>query len=977
MAFSFAYPLALLSLLPAAAIAIAVFYKFNGKAYHGGVWPLVLRLTSILLLILSLAGLELRLPADHTEVIFVADLSDSTISLQSEMAEFISESLKILPENYHAGIISFGGNALIEQSLGSMRSFHTFNSKPDSNYTNIDQALQRADGLFTQDSCKRLVLLTDGAENMGDAMLRASALAQKGITVDVKYLETIPPREVQLSELTLPSSLYKGEDYDIRVEINSTVETKGILRLYANRAPAGSQEVQIQKGRNVFLFRKTAEAAGTVVYEAELETLTSDDTFRQNNRMSSYVRIEGPPVVALVEGQEEEGRELAKIMKAGGLEFRRFTPHTLPDQLDEMMKFDAIVLANVGYDELGREKTELLDNYVKSMGRGLLVTGGDNSYALGGYLGTKLEEMLPVDMDLSKKKEIPSLALVLVIDKSGSMADSQYGINKMELAKEAAIRSTQALRDDDFIGVVCFDSAAGWVVEIQQVSNREDIEDAIGTIQPGGGTNLYPGLNMAYQALQNTKTTLKHVIVLTDGHTEGGNFDSLVSQMAANGITVSGVAVGEGADGKLIERIAELGNGRYYYTDNFASIPKIFTKETYMATRSYINNETFFPKALGSSDILSGIDAVPSLDGYITTTIKRGAVPVLVSHKDDDPVLAYWDYGLGKVTAWTSDARGIWTEKWLNWDKAAEFWLNTISSVLPGSTNEGGRIEVSRTGNKGQVTISIDEPDAGYDTYAIIIGPEGNESRIKMQPFKPGYYQGNFELDNTGVYLVRAEQQRDDGTTASMEAGLIYPYSPEYDIRQVSSLNLPEHIAGQTGGRLLQKPEDLLEHEPQPVWKHHEIWPALLALALILFFLDIVLRKLGLRFAAERLLAPTVKTIAGAFAYIKDSIQFMRKTKSTAANMTKSVAADKYESMNISTKKSSDKPEFSSLNNKAEEKLTVDDRSDIPDPHGTGAESGEKGRNGRNGKEKTSSKNGQDDFTSALLEARRKSKIRK
>lgn len=955
MALNFSNPLALLALLPAAAIVIFIYRKFNGKRFHGSVGPLVLRLLLILLLVLSLAGMEIKIPVDHTEILFVADLSDSTISKQEELTAFLSESLKLLPENHHAGIVSFGGNALIEQSMGNMRNFHTFHSKPDTDYSNIDQALQRAEGLFTQDSRKRMVLLTDGAENMGDAMLRAGAIGQRGIPVDVLYLDTTPPKEVQLTELTLPSALYQGENYDIRVEINSTVETKGMLRLYANRAPAGSQEVQIQKGRNIFLFRETAEAAGTVVYEAELEPVPNDDTFRQNNRMASYVRIEGPPVVALVEGQEEEGRELAKIMEAGGLEYKTFTSHSLPNQLEELVKYDAVILANVGYDELGREKAELLDNYVKSMGRGLLVTGGDNSYVLGGYLGTRLEEMLPVDMDLSKKKDIPSLALALVIDKSGSMSDTQFGVNKMELAKEAAIRSTEALRDNDFIGVVGFDSAAAWVVEMQEAQNREEIQDVIGTIQPGGGTNLYPGLNLAYQALQNVDGALKHVIILTDGHTADGNFDSLVSQMTANGITVSGVAVGQDADGKLMEHIAELGGGRYYFTNEFASIPKIFTKETYMATRSYINNETFFPKALGSSAILSGIDSVPSLDGYITTTIKGGAVPVLVSHQDDDPVLAYWDYGLGKVAAWTSDARGIWTQNWLGWDQASTFWLNTISSVLPGSSNEVGRIETSRIGNMGQVMVSMDELETGYDTQAVIVTPGGEETRIKMQPSKPGYYQGNFELEDTGVYLIRVEQQREDGTTASMEAGLIYPYSPEYDIRQISSRNLPEHIAGQTGGRMLEKPEDILLDELQPVWRHHEIWPALLLIALLLFFIDIVLRKLGLRFVMEKLLAPPVRGLGNGFIHWKEYMGQIR---------TKNFSSDKDSDKKIG---------ISSKEGSASGSSTV-----ALSPKGKSGERKRRKLPERADRQQKSPRNEkQEDFTSALLEARKKSKIRK
>ncbi len=972
MAFNFINPWALLILLPVALIIIAIFRKFNGKQYHHGIWPLILRVLIVFLLVLSVAGLEIKIPIDHTEILFVADLSDSTISKQTELAEFISDSMKLLPENYEAGIVSFGENALIEQSVSTLRGFHTFHSNPNTNYSNIDQALQRAEGLFTQNSRKRIALLTDGAENIGDAILRAGALGQRGIPVDVLYLDTTPPNEVQLSELTLPSTLYQGENYDIRVEINSTVETKGILRLYANRTPAGIQEVQIQKGRNIFLFQKTAAETGTVVYEAELELSSpADDSFIQNNRMASYVRIDGPPIVALVEGQVEEGRELAKIMEAGGLEYKMFTPYTLPGQLEELVKYDAVVLANVDYDELGQDKTDMLDNYVKSMGRGLLVTGGDNSYALGGYLGTKLEEILPVDMDLSKKKEIPSLALVLVIDKSGSMSDTQFGINKMELAKEAAIRSTEALRDEDFIGVVGFDSAASWIVEVQNASNRDEIQEVIGTLQPGGGTNLYPGLNMAYQALKETNSALKHVIVLTDGHTQGGDFNSLIPQMTGDNITVSGVAVGKDADGKLMEHIAELGNGRYYFTDEYASIPKIFTKETYMATLSYINNETFFPKAVGLSPVLSGINAVPSLDGYITTTTKGGAVPVLVSHQDDDPVLAYWDYGLGKVAAWTSDLRGIWTKKWLQWDQASTFWLNTISSVLPGSRNEEGKIETSRVGNAGQVTVSIDELDTGYETDAVIVSPDGSESRIKLQPSKPGYYQGNFKLNDTGVYLVRVEQQRDDGTTSAMEAGLVYPYSPEYDIRQDSSKYLPEHIAGQTGGRILEKPEDLLLDEPEPVWRHREIWPALLLLALILFFIDIVLRKLGLRFVTDKLLAPAIRGLAGIFATAK-------KTLKSSAKHSTAVKGSSKEKQSLTNNEVSYEQVEESGSSESIEYLTTEttDKGESKDLN-TKKTSVEEQDTNEKEQQKSPQDEKQEDFTSALLDARRKRRIRK
>jgi len=843
---------------------------------------LILRVLAVVLLVLSLAGLEIRTPVRDTEVIFVSDLSDSTRSRQKEASEFIASSMKLLPERYRTGVVSFGKEALVEQAVGDPSAFHEFHSRPDTHYSNIDGALQRAESLFSTDGRKRIVVLTDGAENAGDGSMRANALGQQGIRVDGVFLDTMPSREVQLSALDLPSSLYQGESYDIQVEIDSTVETKGTLRLFADRASAGTRELQIKKGKNVFAFHGTAEKTGTVVYEAELEVPASGDTFRQNNRTASFVRVDGPPVVALVEGQPGEGRELVKIMEAGGLEYKLFTPYSLPNQLAELVKYDAVLLANVGYDDLGEKKAGTLDYYIKSMGKGLLVTGGDNSYALGGYLDTGLEKMLPVDMDLSKKKDIPSLAEILVIDKSGSMSEGSNGISKMDLAKEAAIRSLEALRKTDFIGVAGFDQAASWVVETQKAENREKIQDAIGTLQPGGGTNLYPGLNAALQSLKKTDAVLKHVIVLTDGYTEGRNYDGMVKEMTDAGITVSGVAVGEDSDQKLMEHIAKAGNGRYYFTDEFSSIPKIFTRETYLATRSYVNNETFIPEAVGNSPILSGMDALPSLDGYLSTTLKGGATPVLINGKEEDPVLACWDYGLGKVVAWTSDARGIWTEDWMKWDQASAFWLNALSSVLPGSAGENGKVDVRQAGDQGQISLTTDLQEenrtkgssagtkdgsgggeaaatTGRDASAVVVSPKGKETRVRLKPSSPGSFQGNFDLEETGVYLVRVEQEQTGDASAAWETGLVYPYSPEYDLRASSSRNLLEHVVSRTGGKILHKPEDLLKSELPPAWKYHEVWPGMLCLAMLLFLLDITLRRLSGRFLTEKLLLPATR----------------------------------------------------------------------------------------------------------------------
>jgi len=447
-------------------------------------------------------------------------------------------------------------------------------------------------------------------------------------------------------------------------------------------------------------------------------------------------------------------------------------------------------------------------------------------------------------MDLSNREELPSLALMLVIDKSGSMSDSQYGISRMELAKEAALRSLDALRTKDTIGIIGFDSAARWVVEPQSPEDREKVQNAVATMGPGGGTNMYPGLHMAFEALKDIDAKLKHIIVLTDGHTQGGNFNALVSDMVDNGITLTGVAVGRDSDTRLLEQLSKLGQGRYYYTDAFNSIPKIFTKETYMATQSYINNETFYPKAAAYSSILQGIDALPSLNGYITTTIKDTASPVLISHKGD-PILAAWQYGLGRSLAWTSDARGQWTEEWMSWEGASDFWLNAVSYLLPGQ-NGSGRIEASAAGKSGKITIWNDQlMMESVDSIAYVVDPEGNSVQAPLTAVKPGEYQGEFPIEKPGVYLIRVEQQGKDFTN-TLESGLSVNYSPEYDLRRPSSKTLLEALANQTGGRMLNSPEDVFKADSAPVWTYKELWPLLMTIAMFLLILDIAVRKLAL-----------------------------------------------------------------------------------------------------------------------------------
>ena len=413
------------------------------------------------------------------------------------------------------------------------------------------------------------------------------------------------------------------------------------------------KKVTRNKGTNRFAFSDKAVNGGTVTYRAEITA--NYDTVSQNNSLSAYSYISDKPKILILREADASGKELEKIL-GEDMRVTALKPGQAPQDLPELLKYDAFVLANVPIDSLSEAFLTNLKTAVGHQGKGLLVTGGDNSYGPGGYFKTKLEEILPVNMDIKPKEEDPDLALMLVIDKSGSMSSADYGIAKIELAREAAVRATEVLDKDDTVGVLTFDDAYKWVVTPQKLDNLQAIQDAIGTIRAGGGTQILPPLEEAFDAVQKLDTKLKHIILLTDGQAEKEGYEPVIDGLREKGITLSTVAVGHSADHALMQALAMGGKGRYYETDEFTDIPKIFAKEVFLAGRKYLNNRTFTPQLAASSDILKNIDAVPNLDGYVATTAKDTANIVFTSD-EGDPVLATWQYGLGRTGAWTPTLR--------------------------------------------------------------------------------------------------------------------------------------------------------------------------------------------------------------------------------------------------------------------------------------------------------------------------------
>ncbi len=790
----------------------------------------------LLLLVLALAGMSVVFPGGSQALLIVADRSDSMQANQDGQAALI-DAVEHRKGAVSTGLLAFGGNAAVEYLQGTGR-FAGFDTKVNTVATDIGGALGMGSALLPQDAVRRVLLVTDGLENSGDLLTAARTLAAAGVRMDVAYFEAAQPADAQATSLELPGYLHTGEKFELVVTVHSTQAGEATLRLYCDRALAGEQQVKLQKGENRFVFSLTAQTDGIHSWSAELSAPW--DAFAANNRADGHTRVIGRPAVLLVADDPAESEQLGKVLESSGIIVHKKGAVELSGRLDDYMKYQAIVLNNVQAPSLSDDAQHMLDAYVKVLGRGLLVTGGQNSFALGEYEGSVLEEMLPVNSKVENYAELPKLGLVLVIDKSGSMDMGQYGVSKRDLAVEAACRSVEILQPKDEVGVIAYDDQAAWAVPMGQATDTKALQDQIATIRIGGGTMMYTPMVMARDALLKSDAQLKHIILLTDGQPADSGFEELARGMKANGITLSTVCIGEDADRGLLGELAELGGGRSYVVDEFSNIVSVFAKETYMATGAYLQNRTFTPAYTSFAPAaLSG--GMPPLHGYVNTTPKSMAEVELVSDKDH-VIYARRRYGLGRTAVWTSDLKGLWTKDLLSSQSAVKIISNLVAQVMP--EDEGsGALEAAVEGSQAVVRLQADTRE-GASAKATVIAPDNSTFDVDLQPVKPGQFEARFDAAQSGTYIIRATQHQQGLTDVVMETGVSVGWSREYDIRHDDPLPKLKEAARITGGKLVGSAEELFAQDVSGKKGRADLSGVLLIIALFLFVLDIAARRM-------------------------------------------------------------------------------------------------------------------------------------
>jgi uncharacterized membrane protein len=638
----------------------------------------------------------------------------------------------------------------------------------------------------------------------------------------------------------------KGQTFEAKVFAQADAAGPATIRLYRNEQFLGEQKVHLAAGKNLFSFPQSLPESGFYNYDIHIDS--PDDEVPQNNRAFAFTQALGAPRVLLVSSDPAADAPLARVLASPELEVKVAGVNQFPGSLAEMQSYDAIILDNVLAGDLSRDQQSQLESAVRDFGTGLVCIGGDQAYGAGAYRGTPLAEMLPVDVELSSKKVMPIGALVLIIDRSGSM-----GGPKIEMARQSAMGAVAALSPNDYVAVIAFDTQPETIVDIQPARDKDSIMRSIQGIEAGGGTVMYPAMARAHEMLRNVQASIKHCVILTDGISEPGAFKELTTQMALDRITVSTVGIGGEIDGKLLADIAATGKGRFYPVPDPEELPQIFIKETAIILKSAISEEPFKPRWVAPSELLRGfpVSDFPQLLGYVVTEPKARAETPLVTEKGD-PLLAHWQFGLGRTVAFTSDARSKWARNWISWSRFGQFWRQTVQWSLRRVDNAHLALEATMDQGEGRISADALDAEGNFRNFlnlqTAVVSPDGVRENIVLSQTAPGHYEGSFTLRETGSYLLNVAEMENGQVRASQVLGASLNYSPEFE-SSAPNLGLLRRIAESTGGKVIDTTapgSNPFYDDRRKTWQPHDLAQSLLKLAILLFVLDVGIRRLSL-----------------------------------------------------------------------------------------------------------------------------------
>nr|MBA3450209.1 VWA domain-containing protein [Chloroflexia bacterium] len=705
---------------------------------------------------------------------------------------------------------------------------------------------------------RRIVLVSDGGENIGQAVDQAAQAALEGVPIDVLTLPGVSDADLRVDGISAPTSAWEGEPVAVLAGVETGRGGTVTVELLVDGVVKDTEQADLAEGLSSRLFTLDDLAPGFHALEVRVQGDAETNRRTDDDRAPHGIVVRDRPRILLIVPEGADPGVMRGILERGGTEVTVTNPTGIPSRLSELGAWDGFVLDNVPASAMTFDQVAGLREATRSLGRGLVVIGGTSAYGPGGYAGTPLEEALPVTVKVTDGRERQQVALLLIIDKSGSMGyDPLGGKGKIEMAKEAVRLAARSLAEGDQVGLIVFNDRQEWVVPLTTIgdeSTRVVIDRKIAAIEPDGGTEILPALSVGLDAIRNADADARHIVLLSDGKARTGTRESyqhLLDDALSDRTTLSTIAIGEDADTDLLNFLADEGGGRYHFTVRDEDIPQVTLEEARSAGSQSVIRGGFRPIQTAPSPILAAFDplTLPDLAGYDFAEAKPDAQVILTSDRED-PVLAKWQFGLGRVIAWTADNGSDLAAPWALWDGYDDFWAAAVRWSLPDPERRPLTVSTERDGADVVLTVAAAGESGDFadflPTFASVTSATGEPvATQEMTQTAPGEYTIRLPAPVPGAYAVEVRQERSSGPLLET-AGITVPPSPE-TLPAPGGAALLASLAARTGGRVLSL------DDPAAVWnapspagsplrEHRAVWYIPLGLALALFVIDIATR---------------------------------------------------------------------------------------------------------------------------------------
>ncbi len=834
-----------------------------------------LRSLVILLIAFTLAEPKWVERSESLTVILMIDRSHSiSHQIESEALRYLREATDD-PEGRQTfdrlGVINIGAEARVVQAVDRGTLLDTKTTIEERNATNLAHAVRLGLAIAPRDSAVRFVLVSDGNETTGSVMAVADIARANSIPIDVLKLTYDYPREVMFDRIMAPSMAREGQPISLRFALRSRQPTSGRISLYQNDTlidlnpeDAGSMSVPVtlEEGVNVRSVTLTLAQKGPQRFRAVFEPDDpEDDPISTNNRADAVVVVGGEGRVLIIHERSEETASLRQAMADASIDVDTAMPNEVTNDLLFLSGYDSVILANVPNHAFGAGVDDALRRYVHDIGGGLIMIGGPDSFGAGGWINSEVSKALPVRLDPPEKSQMPKGALVCIMHSSEIPQGNYWG-------QQCAIAAVEALSRLDEVGVIDFDwnnmqgpnAGCNWVYPLGPAGDKSAPINAIRKMTMGDMPDFAPSMQMALAALQKSTAGQKHVIIISDGDPSPPS-QALLNQFIASKVTVSTVIAGGHGNPQDVQSMANVARqtgGTAYNPQRPNQMPKIFIKEAMIVRRSLIvEGETYqaIHQPTGRPGPFAGRwPALPPMRGYVLTAPRPGYDPEIVSNYGDrDPIMAQWQYGLGKSVAFTSDATSRWGQAWVDWGDFQAFWEQIVRwsmrPAAPTNIQQSTRIE----GNKAVVEVNVLGADNAFANFGsisgVVISPDLKEQVVNLQQTGPGKWRGEYTVDREGSWVANMIYESPEGERSSIQSGVSVPYSPEFsNLRDNAPLMV--NVATITHGRDLPsdpKQADLFNREGlETPTSLSDIWPLMAIISAGLFLLDVAARRLAI-----------------------------------------------------------------------------------------------------------------------------------